>query len=119
MTTPATCCYRDCTALSTDLDCDGDEACALHAAKSEVYVEITDLTGGVWLDEASAQRAETILSSEGWDITIRAPRSHSEAQGTYLVRGGSLQILGHSIPVPEPLQTALREASERALVESE
>ena len=114
-TSTDTCCYEDCHRTATDLDSDGDEACALHAAQSERYVEVTDLSGEAWLDEASAERAEALLAEAGWDITIRAPRSHSEIQATYLVTSGGLQILGHSIPVPEPLQQALREAAEQAL----
>lgn len=116
---PAPCCWQDCQRPATDVDSDGDEACALHAAQSERYVDVTDLSGEAWLDEASAERAEALLAEAGWDITIRAPRSHSEIQATYLVTSNGLQYLGHSIPVPEPLRRALREAAERALIESE
>jgi hypothetical protein len=111
---PVPCCWQDCHRPATDVDSDGDVACALHAAQSERYVEVTDLSGEAWLDEASAERAEALLSAAGWDIEIRSPR-RCEIQATYLVTSGGLQYLGGSIPVPEPLRQALREAAEKAL----
>jgi hypothetical protein len=114
-TETTTCCYEGCTHTATEYDCDGDLACPLHAAQSERYVEVCDLSGGAWLDADSAERAESILSDAGWTVAIRAPRGHSEAQGTYLVTSNGLQILGHSIPVPESLSEALRVAAEKAI----
>ena len=111
-----TCCYEGCTDTdtATEHDCDGDLACPLHAARSERYVVVEDLDDGSWLDEASAERAESILDDAGWTVTIRRPR-RNEIEGTYLVTSNGLQILGHSIPRPESLSHALREAAEKAL----
>lgn len=114
-TETTTCCYEGCAHTATEYDRDGDLACPLHAAQSERYVEVCDLSGGAWLDETSAARAEAILSDAGWTVAIRAPRGHSEARGTYLVTRDGLQILGHSIPVPESLSEALRDAAEKTV----
>lgn len=115
-TTLTTCCYEGCTHTATEYDTNGDLACPLHAAQSEAYVVVTDLTDGPWLDAPAAERAESLLSDAGWTVTIREPRGHGEAEGTYLRRrGGDLQILGYSIPTPEPLSTALDEAAAEAL----
>ena len=112
-TTTEICFYDGCTSLATEHDRVGDLACPLHAAQSEKYVVVEDFDGS-WLDEASAARAESILVAAGWMVTIRRPR-RGEIEATYEVRpGGNLQILGGSIPVPESLDAALREAAEEA-----
>lgn len=112
-TDTTTCCYEGCTRTATDHDHDGDIACEFHAAQSESYVVVEDLDDGPWLDEAGAERAESILSEAGWTASIRRPRS-GEAASTYLVTRNGLQILGHSVPVPESLARALDEAAEKA-----
>lgn len=112
-TETTTCCYEGCTRTATEHDHDGDFACELHAAQSEKYVVVENLDDGTWLDEASAERAESILDDGGWTVSIRRPRG-GEAEATYLVTRGGLQILGHSIPVPESLARALDEAAEKA-----
>lgn len=112
-TETTTCCYEGCTRTATEHDHDGDFACELHAAQSESYVVVENLDDGTWLDEASAERAESILGEAGWTVSIRRPRS-GEIEETYLVTRGGLQILGHSIPVPESLKRALDEAAEKA-----
>lgn len=115
-TTTTTCCYDGCDHTASEHDHDGDLACPLHAAQSEEYVVVADLTSGPWLDAASAERAESILSDAGWTVTVREPRGHGEAEGTYLRgRGGDLQILGYSIPTPEALSAAIDEAAAKAL----
>jgi hypothetical protein len=108
-----TCCYESCTRTATDHDHDGDLACEFHAAQSESYVVVEDLDDGPWLDEAGAERVESILGEAGWTVSIRRPRS-GEIEETYLVTSNGFQILGHSIPVPESLKRALHEAAEKA-----
>ena len=112
-TSTATCCYEGCTRTATDHDHDGDLACEFHAAQSESYVVVEDLDDGPWLDEAGAERVESILGEAGWTVSIRRPRS-GEIEETYLVTSNGFQILGHSIPVPESLKRALHEAAEKA-----
>lgn len=108
-----TCCYEGCTRAATDDDHDGDCACEFHAAQSESYVIVEDLDDGTWLDEAGAERVESILGEAGWTVSIRRPRG-GEAEATYLVTSNGLQILGFSIPAPESLKRALHEAAEKA-----
>lgn len=112
-----TCCYKGCERPATDYDCDGDNACAEHAAKSERYVIVADLADGPWLDATSAERAEEILADDGWTVEIRSPRS-GEAEGTYRRTAQGLQILGYSCPKPEGLSYAADRAAEKAREES-
>jgi len=82
--------------------------------RDESYTVVCDLTDGVWLDAASAERAEEILSEQGWDVTFRAGRA-GEAEGTYRHDRHGLQILGYTIPMPEGLSRAIDDAAAKAL----
>jgi len=111
----STCCYEGCDAHASEYDCDGDLACAFHAAQSERYDVVTDLDPetSTWCDSEIAERVEKLLRADGWTVSIRAPRG-GEAEGTYRRDSHGLQILGCSIPVPEELTSAVMEAWNRA-----
>ena len=112
----STCCYKGCNATATDHDCDGDEACALHAAQSERYEIATDLDPetSTWCTRQIADRVEALLAADGWTVSIREPRG-GEAEGTYpRSSNGDLQILGFSIPTPDALSHAVTDAWNRA-----
>lgn len=115
-TTDETCCYEGCEREATTTDGDGDAACEYHAAQSRRYVVATHLDQvGSWLATEHVARVEAAVAEQGWDVTIREPRK-GEAEATYYVKAdGTLQILGFSIPRPEGLEDALREASDRVI----
>lgn len=106
------CSYDGCSNPANDYDCDGNEACAEHAAKSERYVIVMQFDEE-WCAFTSdeAERVEAIMLERGWRVEIREPW-RGEAEGTYLRRNdGTLQILGYSIPVPDAFKYAYLEAS--------
>ena len=110
------CCYDGCTSPATTTDHEGDAACERCAAREGRRYEITaDLAGGEWVDADLAEKVQAALASDGWDVTIRAPR-RGEALATYERSvGGDLQILGYSIPVPEALNEAVEKARNASL----
>lgn len=116
-TTATVCCYEGCDHTASEYDSDGDLACPLHAAQSSRYDVVTDLDEGTWCDRAVADRTEKLLRLDGWSVTIRNPRG-GEAEATYRRSEHGLQILGYSIPVPEPLREAIDAAWNRAATQS-
>lgn len=80
--------------------------------KDYSYVVITDLSeSATWITKEMAEKVEAALAESGWDVEIRAPRTNSEAEGTYYRKpDGTLQILGFSLPSPEALSRAIDQA---------
>jgi hypothetical protein len=109
----ATCVYEGCDRMATDHDCDGDEACALHAAQSERYTIAVDRSAD-WLAPEHYDALAVALSAEGWDVCVRDPR-RDEAPGTYRHDARGLQILGYALPEPEALRSAVDAAWQRVV----
>jgi len=108
-----TCCYKNCTRNATEYDCDGDEACEFHAAQSERWVIVTDLTNGNWIDADGATEVERLLEEQGWDVEIRSARRGECGDSTYRHNGdGTLRIMMHGC---EPLDEAVRVAWDKAM----
>jgi len=105
---------RRTTMTTTARTCDCCNACPC-TCRERSWVVLAHLGDeGDWLDEAGARRVEATLASDGWTVTIRAPRG-GEAEGTYYRRlGGDLQIVGYSILDCEELRDALERAVEAA-----
>jgi hypothetical protein len=79
------CVYEGCEARARDVDCDGDAACARHAAQSERWVVLVSSVGrdGDWLDTDEPAAIADAMEADGWDVEIRTPRG-GECEGTYV-----------------------------------
>ncbi len=110
------CAYENCTRRTFDTDSDGDEVCEMHLAQENRYtvVAIIGEFDGNWINEELIEPLQNDLAAHGWDVEIRRPR-RGEAEGTYRHDRDGLQILGFSIPEPEPLKEAVRESWNRVV----
>lgn len=100
------CCYDGGRRPATETDYEGDDACAICAAREGRAYEVVTRFDGEWVDSALAKKVSDALLADGWRVTIREPRK-GEAQATYERRGSGLQILGYSIPQPDALIDAI------------
>lgn len=109
------CTRLGCKSLAHHIDCDGDPACAKHAAKSESWVVCSDEIDGRWITRKTADLVEAHLESIGYDkVTIRAPRA-GDRVGSFAVKANGDLTDALDAAVREEFRSDLNKAADLAM----